>query len=413
MQFELDSQVLPLAVALGVGLLIGTERERRKREDPSHHGAGVRSFALAALAGTLAMQFGQSSLLAVVVAGIALLNVIDRSRRHDDDAGLTTEIALIVTVMLGALAIHQPALAAAIAVVVAGLLAARTRIHHFAQRALTDDEVNDALLLGAAALVVLPLMPDRYVGPLQALNPRSIWLLVVLIMSIGAAGHIARRAFGNRIGLPVAGFISGFVSSAATIGSMGALARKHPHLLPSATGAAMLSNIATIVQLSIIIAALSRPTVIAMAPSLVLAGAAALFCGALSLWRTRTGGAEAEPVSSHAFSMPLAIGLAIMIGGVLLAAALLQRWLGTTGIVIATGLAGFADTHSAAASTASLVANGRLDADAAVIPVLTGLSTNTLTKLGMAWTAGGWPFLRKLAPGLLLICAAAWAGLLI
>ena len=220
--------LLPFATALGIGLLIGTERERRKGEGAARAPAGVRTFALVALAGALSLYVGGELAFAVTLAGVAVLAGLGYSRSQGEDPGITTEAALILTMLLGGGAMRAPALAAALAVTVAILLAARTRIHHFVRTVLSEQEVNDALILAAAILVVLPLVPDRYVGPFDAINPRTLWLLVVLMMAIGAAGYIGQRLLGPRFGLPAAGFASGFVSSAATIGSMGERARAAP-----------------------------------------------------------------------------------------------------------------------------------------------------------------------------------------
>ena len=104
------------------------------------------------------------------------------------------------------------------------LLAARTKLYAFVRSVLIEDEVRDGLIFAGATLVVLPLLPDQAVGPYGSLNPRAIWIIVILVMAIGAAGHISIRLLGAYAGLPIAGFASGFVSSTATIGAMGARA---------------------------------------------------------------------------------------------------------------------------------------------------------------------------------------------
>jgi hypothetical protein len=217
----MNELLLPFAVALGIGLLIGAERERRKGSGPARSPAGIRTFTVVSLAGAAAFSVGGALLLAVLAAGIAALLAVAYWRSTDEDPGLTTEVALLVTLFLGALAIREPVVASALAVCVAILLAARSPLHRFTRRLLTAAEMTDALILCASALVVLPLLPDRDLGPFDALNPRSLWMVVVLVMAIGAAGHIATRALGARHGLPLTGLMSGFVSSTATIGAMG------------------------------------------------------------------------------------------------------------------------------------------------------------------------------------------------
>lgn len=153
---------------------------------------------------------------------------------------------------------HRPGLAAGIAVVVAVLLASRDKIHAFVSRVLSEEELNDALVFAATVLVILPLVPDRFVGPFQAINLRTIWIIVILIMTVSSAGYVATRLTGPKIGLPLAGLASGFGSCAATIGAMGARAVTGTRIITSSRCRGVLSTVATIVELAIVLAATSR-----------------------------------------------------------------------------------------------------------------------------------------------------------
>src|SRR6185436_338071 len=246
--------------ALGIGLLIGAERERRKGGGPSRAPAGIRTFTAASLAGAISVIVGGAVMLAVSVAGVAVLTAVAYFRSRSDDPGLTTEVALILTALLGGLAMQRPALAAGVGVGLAVLLAARTPLHHFVRTVLTETEVRDALIFAGATLVVLPLLPNQAMGPYGALNPRSIWIVVILVMAISAAGYILVRILGARFGLPIAGLASGFISSTATIGAMGARVRKSPDVISAAVAGATLSTVATIVQLGLVLAATSPAT---------------------------------------------------------------------------------------------------------------------------------------------------------
>ncbi len=108
---------------------------------------------------------------------------------------------------------------------VAVLLNARAELHRFVRSVLTNEEIRDLLIFAGATLVVLPLLPDHPIGPYGVLNLRTIWLVVILVMGIGALGYILVRIVGPRYGLPLAGFASGFISSSATIGAMGGRGR--------------------------------------------------------------------------------------------------------------------------------------------------------------------------------------------
>ena len=245
-----DPTLLGFVIALGIGLLIGIDRERHKGEGPTREAAGVRTFTLTALAGAAAGAINSDALMAAVAIGVVGLAALSYWRSSSHDPGLTGEIALVTTALLGMLTMSAPTLAAGAGVVVAVLLYSREGLHHFVRSSLTDDELRDALIFAGATLVVLPLLPDDPIDPYGVLNLRKIWIVVVLIMAISGAGYIAVRLLGVRFGLPVSGFASGFVSSSATIAAMASRVKETPDLLKPAAAGAVLSTVATIVQLA-------------------------------------------------------------------------------------------------------------------------------------------------------------------
>src|SRR5262245_22689707 len=215
-----------LASAIGLGLLIGAVRERAQ-PDPRHSVAGVRTHLMAALAGSLGAALGTAVLVTVLVL-IGALMVASYLRTSEADPGLTGEIALPVTALLAALAHTHPGLAAGLAVVVAAVLFAKQPLHQLVRERLSEEELRDALLLAGAALVGLPLLPDRAVDPWGALVPDKLWRMVVLILAVGLAGHLASRVVGARWSLPLAGFFAGFASSTAAVMGFGQRARTEP-----------------------------------------------------------------------------------------------------------------------------------------------------------------------------------------
>lgn len=414
-----DFPLANLLVALGIGLLVGGERERHKgsarRQGATHGIAGVRTFAITALLGAVCLRAGGELLLAVALAAVTWLCAIGLHGRAEGnegngEAGLTTEVALILTLLLGALAASEPALASALGVTLAVLLAARDWLHHFIRAVVTEQEMWDALIIAAATLVVLPLVPDRYLGPFDAINPRTTWLLVVLIMAVSAAGHVASRALGARLGLPAAGFAAGFVSSTATVAAMGGRARAHPDLLAPAALAALLSNLATIVQLVMVLSATHAAVLQALWLPLALSGLATLAYAGLYALRRAARSPAPEELPGAAFSIRTALLLALTISAILLLSSALEQWLGRAGVMAAALIGGLGDVHSTAASMASMAAAGRFPASAALIPIMLALTANTVSKVVVAAVTGGRPYLRAVLPGLLLMLAAAWLG---
>jgi len=407
---EIYTLAYKFAAALGIGLLIGAERERRKGEGPSRSPAGIRTFMIASLAGAVSWAIGGVPLLAVTFVGVAGLSAIGYARTGDQDPGLTTETALLLTVLLGGFAVKEPVTASALAVTVAIALMARTGLHHFIRDVLSEEELTDALIFAAAALVVLPLVPDRYVGPFSGINPRTIWRIVILIMSISAAGHIAVRSLGARLGLPLAGLASGFVSSAATTASMGELARKNPQILRPAVAGAVLSTVASVVQLGVVLAATNWQTLSIFRLSLVGAGLMAVIYGGLLTFQSLRESGPSSVQVGRAFSLKTALLFASMIAVVQLLAAALNARFGSNGVIVGSALAGFADSHAPAVSVASLAASGKLDAHASIFAILAGLTTNTFTKMVVAILNGGRRFALQIIPGLILVILGAWAG---
>ncbi len=404
-----DTALLRLAVALGIGLLIGAERERRKLAGPMRGAAGIRTFAVAALLGALALFVGGVALLSIAMAGIAALAVLAYLRNRNSDPGMTTESTLLLTTLLGGLAVREPALASTVAVVVAILLAARVHLHRFVRSVLTDQEMHDALIFAAAVIVVLPLMPDRYLGPFAAINPRVIWKIAVLMMAVSATGHIATRALGSKYGLPLAGLASGFASSTAAVASMAAKAKEEPAMSRPATAGAVLATVGSIVELAIVIDATSHPVLAAMKWPFMAATLAAVLYGLGFTFRAMKHDSPVAEKRGSAFDLKVTLILVGTITAALFVSAALNAVAGRTGVVIGAAVAGLADAHSAAVSVASLVAAGKMSVRDAVLPILAGVTSNTLTKAVLAFTAGGKRFAATVVPGLLIVLTVLWS----
>jgi uncharacterized membrane protein (DUF4010 family) len=318
-------------------------------------------------------------------------------------------VALMVCFLLGAHAQDDAGLAAGIGVGVALVLAYRDALHRVVRDTLSEQEIHDGLLFAAAALIVLPLVPDEGFGPQDALNPFTVWRLVVIVMAVQAVGYVALRVIGPRYGLLISGFVSGFVSSTATVATMGARAVEEPRLRRAAVGAAVVSTVATIVLLAIVLAATSVDTLAEVALPLAFAGVAAAGYGALVAWRVARRPPPADVGLGRAFDLKTPVILAVTVSFVLVLAGVLNDALGRKGVVIGTSLAGFADSQSAAVSASSLVAAGKISASDAAIPVLAALTTNTVSKAVVAYVLGKRRYAIDVWLGLAVI-GAAWAG---
>lgn len=395
-----------LALALGCGLLIGIERERRKGTGPQRQFAGVRTFALVALLGACAQVLAQPLLLFAAGLLVAGLGIVSSWRDHSDDPGVTTEVALFVTFLLGSMALQAPVVAAAGAVVVAGLLAARTAVQHFSTQTLTEREFRSALVLAAAALIILPLTPDHAIAWLGGVNLYTVWRLVVLMMLVQSAGHIALRIAGPRMGLALSGLASGFVSSTATVAAMGALARRQPAVTMACVCGALLSTVATSLQIGLVSVVIQPALLRGLAPSLACALLASLLVSGAAFRRSDT---LPEPMAHRdAFSLWQSVLLALLLSGLTALVAWAQTAYGQTALYTATALAALADAHAAVAAVMSLATKDSHQTSLVLPAVLLAFTTNSLSKIVAAYSAGGVRYGNLTASGLVVIVVALW-----
>lgn len=405
MSFLTDPLLIGVLTALGLGLLIGAVRERQL-SDPL---AGVRTHALVAVLAVVAASFHMYVLL-LVLAGVSGLVLISYQRGGERHPGMTGEVGLILTAVLGALALSQPALAAGLGVVTAAILHAKGGLHRFARELISEREVHDGLLLLAAALVVLPLIPDRSLGPFSVFNPAKLWTLVVLVMAVSALGHVALRSVGERWGLAVAGFFAGLVSSTAAIVGFGQKVRETPDLLRSAVAAALLANLASL--------ALCVPILLAVAPNLLpallpplIAGGLVLLIGGLFGLRGK-GSSSVWPASDkRMFRFAHALGLAAIIASVLFVAAAMNHWLGPQAALLTASLAALAELHAATATLGQLFDEQVLSVQQARWGLLGLLTMSASAKTVLAWISGGRSYGLRVGVGLLAMLAAALAAL--
>lgn len=401
------------AAALGIGMLIGLERERHKGSGDTRACVGLRTFAITALLGYVAMQVGGALLVGMLGIGLTALVTVAYWRSLSDDPGVTSEVALLTVLVLGALCGSSPELAVAVGVLVAGLLAYREKLHDFANSQLTEAEMRDGLILLVAALVVLPLAPDRYIGPYAAINLRTICSLTVLLMLVGATGHIAVRTLGTRYGYAISAIASGFASSTATIASMGHRVVGEPGNIRILSAAAILSNLATLIQVGLILGLVDPALLRSMwGPLACGLGATALYSACL-MFPAPTGGAN-EPIKvSGAFDLKLALIVTLTMTAITLMSSAMLSHFGQVGVMLTSVLSGFADAHSSTASIASLAKAGLLPFDAIAAPALIAVSSNALSKCLVAWVSGGRRFAAHVIPGQLLLTLAMWGGTLL
>lgn len=408
MALEWNTILHNFLAALGLGLLNGVIRERRHGGDEEI--AGTRTHALTAVLGFVAWGLGPT----VFVAGLALmgaLTVAGYVKTAHKDRGLTGEVALLLSMVLGGLAFQEAHMAVAVGVVCAILLYAKQPLHHLSRDLINEREMQDGLMLAAAALVVMPLLPQGALDPWGVLKPYTLWRIVVLVMAVGMLGHVAMRAVGARWGLPIAGFFSGFASSTAAVAGMGQRTRTQPELAAPAASAALLSNVASVMLFGAVVAAASPP----LLKAIVLPLGACLTALALMAWLylrqvDLPEGSENQQ-AEHAFKISHALMLAAVIAGVSLLAAWLGQVYGDAGVLVAAILVALAEIHAAAAGIAQVSATGSMPQAVAAWGLAGVLAASVLAKSILAYVSGGRRY-GTLVMGGLVVMVGVFAGTL-
>jgi len=408
------AQIYVLLEALGIGMLIGIERERNAQKQGAAATAGVRTFALAALLGALCQIAGGWPLLAVALGLVGGLWALSQFTAPKPQSGLTTSFALLIVVILGGLAADNTMLAAAAAVVVAALLFARSVLHDFSRSVLTAVELRDGLILGVATLVILPVLPTQGIGPGEAINPQRLFIMVLLVMAIGAGSHISTRVLGARLGLPLGGLLAGFVSSTAVVSALATKAKEIPAQALAAAAGATLSSISSLLQTGVILLFLSPLLFAATAPILALPIiVAATYGGALTYIGLRQGGEKAGvELPAQIFSIRSAVTFAVVVTAVLVISAFVNDMFGARGVIITVAIAGAVSTSSAAVALASLVGAGQMTSPEAVLPMAVAIMVNTVLRIFLAFRMGTASYPWLVGAGLLMtglaVAGALW-----
>lgn len=402
-----SSALAVLASAAGCGLLMGIERERRKGEGPSRALAGVRSFTLASIGGAAAALTAIPALVVAVAAFVGALTVVAYARDRSGDPGVTTEIALMLAYLIGVTCARDQLLAAALAVVVTALLLVRDALHQFANLWLQPGEVRSGLILAALALLVYPLAPDK---PLWqgVLNPQVMVRLVIVLLVIQSLAHVGRRLMQARHAVALSALASGFVSSTATIASLGMEVRAGQATPRINAGAAVLSCVATMAQI-VVVAATVQPQWLARLWLPALAGGCV--AAALGWWSGRGSAARPTERGTDAaagvlpgepmFKLRDALIIAALLTGIQVGVQLLTAWQGDAGMLAGALLAALADVHAA---TAAVLVRGGPDSAAGpaiASALMAALLVHAGSKCAVALASGGWRYALAVAPGVL------------
>jgi uncharacterized membrane protein (DUF4010 family) len=398
---------IKLAIAVGIGTLVGLEREWSQKD------LGTRTFGLTAMAGML------SELAAPVIASITFCGVLLivalaalRNIRDGRPVETTTSAAVIVTFVLGALVgqgHHYTPVAAA--VVMTMLLSYKPALTHFAG-GLQVSEVRSAVLLGLLAFVIYPVLPNFPVDPWHLINPREAWLTVIVVAVLGFVNYLLLKVYSSR-GLYYTAVLGGMVNSTATIAELaGFLAGSKENAMAVAMVIDLLTVVAMFIRNLLILAIFARAAILTAAPPLLVMTVAAL---GYILQQSRGGQSQIGDLKlSSPLSLPKVLKFAFIFVAIELIGEIGQRYLGHFGFLLVSILGGLVSSASTAGAAATLALHGK------ITPQVAGLAT-VLTSMASALSnlpllhhqIGEWPITRRLTLVSLAIVAAGLITMLL
>lgn len=384
------SPFMSLAISLGLGLLVGLQRERSLSNL-----AGIRTFPLVTILGTLSAMlveplggggwFPAAGFLAVLGA----ILVGNRVRpAGDTPSGITTEVALLVMYAVGVQTAFGPiSVAVAVTGAVTILLHAKDTLHNFVH-SLGDKDVRAIMQFALIALVILPVLPDESFGPYGVLNPRNVWLVVVLVVGMSLAGYVAYRLLGARGGAIVGGLLGGLVSSTATTVSYSKRAAESPAYVWPATLVIVLATAVVYGRVLAEISAVAPQLIWRIAPPILAMAGVAVVSALAALWLARGKDAEVPPAKNPS-QLRAALFFAGMYSVVLIAVAAAKQHFGNAGLYVVAAISGLTDMDAITLSTARMANQGEVAPTFAGKVIIVAAMANLIFKAGITASLGG------------------------
>ena len=395
------------AISLLVGALVGLERERSQHEHARLF-AGIRTYPLIGLFGFLSALLGGSYgpwLLGVFAVGFLGLVVSSYYlEARSGSLGATSEIAAILVFLFGVMIyLEYFAVAIASSVVLTLFLSIKDPLRKLVAR-VNEEDMYATLKFAIITAIVLPVLPDQTMGPLDVLNPRQVWYMVVLIAGISFAGYVLVKIFGSRKGLSLTGMMGGLVSSTAVTLSFSQKSREAEELGKTFASAIVLACTIMYPRILIEIAVVNQSLLAYMWPMLAILTASGVLAALLLLFGKKKE-AQTEVDLKNPFELMSAIKFGLVFALIIFVSKAAQVYLGNSGVFLAAGLAGLTDVDAITLSMANL-SRGELSENTAAISILIAVVVNTVVKAGIAFSLGS-PSLRKYTlPGFGLVLTA-------
>jgi uncharacterized membrane protein (DUF4010 family) len=398
-----------LMLALALGFLIGRTREPEPGKPPR---PGLRDFVIISVLGAVCSVVGLVAVTVTAFAGLAIILAVMRAQQTTR-AGITTEIAALLTFVVGYMAMTPAsAVAAGVGIVIGAILATKEQLRSFARDVISDREYLDTLGFLALIYIILPLLPGGGFGPFGFFEPRRIWFFVILVSGVSYVGYFLTKFLGPESGQLATAIVGGLASTTAyTSGAAKAVADAPDSAIPMAR-AALIANSILFPRLLILAAFISPELAIAGVPSFAVMTAAGLG----SAWILARGGAPVAGESpSSGFKNPFQIGTALRFGVVFAAVLLLTKagrfYFGSSGQLVSSAIGGLIDADAVTVSLSQFYAVGTSSATNAIIGMALAAGVNAIFKTGLAQSSGQLAFSLRLAAGFAIMFGAGAAFL--
>jgi uncharacterized membrane protein (DUF4010 family) len=394
---DLSSVFQHLGIGIGLGLLVGLQRE-----SVASRLAGVRTFPLVTVFGSVCGLLSQSQGGWVIAAGlialaaIVFMGKVAEFKESPVDPGLTTEIAILLMYVVGAyLIIGYIEVAIALGGVVAVLLQFKGLLHGMVSK-LGDDDIKAIMQLALISLVILPVLPNRTFGPYMVLNPRQIWWMVVLIVGISLVGYVAYKFLGENSGVVLGGILGGIISSTATTLSYSKRTSEAPGTERLGAIVIMIASTMLFLRLLAIIAAVAPAFFPLASPPILLL--LALMCGiSLFLWVRGRNETTPMPEQGNPSNLKPAVLFAFIYAVTLLCVEAAKEHFGSTGMYTVAALSGLTDLDAITVSVSQLVGADRLPATQGWKLIILATMANFVFKGGLILVAGSRGLFKRMA----------------
>ncbi|MCA9173656.1 MAG: MgtC/SapB family protein [Planctomycetales bacterium] len=370
----------PLAVALGLGLLVGMQRQRQESEI-----AGIRTFPFVTLLGAINAQLDTANARWLTSAGLLSVAFLlfmgnqAKLKRGAHAAGMTTEAAALLMYSVGAMlgaGFLGPAIAIGGACVV--LLQWKEPLHGFARR-LGERDFRAIMNIVLIALVILPVLPDRTYGPFHVLNPYRIWMMVVLIAFISLMAYVAFKVLGARVGAVLGGVLGGLISSTATTVSHARQTKTNPGAAAVAALVILIASTVVNARVMLEISVVAPRLVPAAFPPLVIMMGVMSGLSALLYLQVGREGAE-NPNRDNPTQLKAAIVFGALYALILLGVAAAKEYFGAGALYGVAIISGLTDVDAIALSTAELAKSERIEIATAWRVILLAIMSNLMFK---------------------------------